>query len=144
MKFNLKYVVVGVILIWLTIILIQDYFPGIISFVNPKTSSWYYPISLIVLFMLFRFLDRDRPGTYEEEKRRWILQFGLITYFVILIIGLSLLRGKSGHGIGLQSPFLWGVFMMGVIGQILDWRKIQKRKLTNSMDNHPLLKNKNE
>lgn len=108
-----------VLLIDITLLLVDDYFPGTLSSLGIPEWSLYALLGVLVLVSLLT----HNP---ELEKRFGLHALLLLSVYPMLImVLLALLGGESESGLSLTSPFLWilwgAVLWMG-------WRDYKKDK----------------
>ncbi|MFD3447645.1 hypothetical protein ACFDTO_23940 [Microbacteriaceae bacterium 4G12] len=132
----------GIVVLVLTALFVADYFPNVLSFQVFEGNSLYIPLTFLISIVISRILDRNRPGTYEQEKKLWLMDIAFTAYFFILPVVFTLLGKKSHHGLEITSPYLWFSLSVLIFGNIQGWRKVQERKRSSPLEQHPLLKDK--
>ncbi|AUD14965.1 MULTISPECIES: hypothetical protein [unclassified Planococcus (in: firmicutes)] len=108
-----------VLLIDITLLLVDDYFPGTLSSLGIPEWSLYALLGVLVLVSLLT----HNP---ELEKRFRLHELILLAVYPMLVmILLTILGGDSESGLSVTSPFLW--IFWGII-LWLGWRDYQKEK----------------
>ena len=108
-----------VLLVDITLLLVDDYFPGALGFLGIPVWSLYALLG--VLFILSTLTHNP-----ELEKRFRLHALLLLSIYPMLtMVLLALLGGESESGLSLTSPFLWilwgAVLWMG-------WRDYKKER----------------
>lgn len=83
-----------------TYLLVQDYFPQLIGFAMGK---WIAVAVMAILFLSGGFAARRNKD--EKSQAFWML--GSTFYLLALLIVLPLLGGTSSMGISLGNPIIW-------------------------------------
>lgn len=108
-----------VLLIDITLLLVDDYFPGTLSSLGIPEWSLYALLGVLVLVSLLT----HNP---ELEKRFRLHALLLLSaYPMLVMILLTIFGGNSESGLSITSPFLW--ILWGII-LWLGWRDYQKEK----------------
>ncbi|MDX8046619.1 hypothetical protein SH601_11560 [Gracilibacillus sp. S3-1-1] len=108
------------IILVLTAMLVFDYFPALSDIVPiPIGVFIFIVIALIVINVIF---NKNIEHTYNEKKS---LKSNLLLtgYFIVLMVVLTLLGGKSVTGISLDNGILWMLILFSVVNTILRWRR---------------------
>ncbi|QMT17219.1 hypothetical protein H1Q58_14850 [Planococcus maritimus] len=108
-----------VLLVDMTLLLVDDYFPGVLSSLGIPVWSLYVLLGILVLVSLLT----HNP---ELEKRFGLHALLLLTIYPMLVmVLLALLGGESESGLSVTSPLLWIIW-----GAVLwmGWRDYQKDK----------------
>lgn len=107
-----------IMLVAVTYLLIQDYFPHLMGFAIGK---WIAIAVIAVLFLSGGFTAKIG----EDEKSQAIWMLGSTFYLLALLIVLPLLGGTSSMGISLSNPIIW---LLLAITAVQIYFKISKRK----------------
>ncbi|OED33587.1 hypothetical protein BHE17_14440 [Planococcus maritimus] len=108
-----------VLLVDMTLLLVDDYFPGALSSLGIPVWSLYALLGVLVLVSLLT----HNP---ELEKRFGHHELILLSVYPMLVmVLLTFLGGESESGLSLTSPLLWIIW-----GTVLwmGWRDYQKDK----------------
>ncbi|MBT2570038.1 hypothetical protein [Planococcus sp. ISL-110] len=102
--FTLKtyWLILAVLLINLSILLVNDYFPG--TLVELGIPQWILFVVIALMVVLSAFTLKP-----QREKKRYMIIFPvlMIVVPVIVLAVLTVLGGESHNGISLTSPSLW-------------------------------------
>ncbi|PIC87159.1 hypothetical protein CSV72_04055 [Sporosarcina sp. P20a] len=98
----------------LTLLLIYDFFPKLISFINIPKSILIVLILVIALIGLFM----NRPQKENVPRFNPLWQIILLAYFIALIMIFTLMGGVSQVGLSLTNPFLWIMFFISIIASV--------------------------
>lgn len=105
----------------LTLLLIYDFFPKLIPFINIPKSILIGLILLITVISLFM----NRPQKEDVSRFNPLWQVILLTYFFSLIIIFTLMGGISQVGLSISNPFLWIVFFISIFDIVKGYKKIR-------------------
>ncbi len=108
-----------VLLVDMTLLLVDDYFPGALSSLSIPVWSLYALLGVLVLVSLLT----HNP---ELEKRFGLHALLLLAIYPMLVMFLlTFLGGESESGLSITSPLLWIIW-----GAVLwmGWRDYQKDK----------------
>lgn len=100
----------------LTLLLIYDFFPKLISFINIPKSILIVLILVITLIGLFM----NRPQKEDVPRFNPLWQIIVLAYFIALIMIFTLIGGISQVGLSLTTPFLWIMFFISIIASMKD------------------------
>ncbi|PID05490.1 hypothetical protein CSV65_09630 [Sporosarcina sp. P31] len=100
----------------LTLLLIYDFFPKLISFINIHKSILIVLILVITLIGLFM----NRPQKEDVPRFNPLWQIIVLAYFIALIMIFTLIGGFSQVGLSLTTPFLWIMFFISIIASMKD------------------------
>ena len=100
----------------LTLLLIYDFFPKLISFINIPKSILIVLILVITLIGLFM----NRPQKEDVPRFNPLWQIIVLAYFIALIMIFTLIGGISQVGLSLTNPFLWIMFFISIIASMKD------------------------
>lgn len=108
--------IVFIYLSGMTLLLIDDYFPEIVGFLNiPK---WLVVFVLLFIFITCGYFVRDT----KEGKYALIWSIVFMVYCIFLMLLLTILGGTSQLGISLDNPVIW--ILIGIdIFEIIRRRK---------------------
>ena len=107
-----------IMLVALTYLLVQDYFPQLMDF---GMGKWVAVAVIAILFLSGGFAARE--GSDGKLQALWMI--GSTFYLLALLVVLPLFGGKSAIGISLSNPILW--LLLAITG-VQIWSKLSKRK----------------
>lgn len=93
--------IVSIYLAGITLLLVDDYFPGTLDFLR-------IPKSITIIVLLFFFVTSGYfVKDTKDEKYALIWSITFMVYCVFLMILLKVLGGVSKTGISLDNPIIW-------------------------------------
>lgn len=109
----------GVIMLMaVTYLLVQDYFPQLPGFAAGK---WFAVAVIAILFLSGGFAARGN----KDEKSQALWMLGSTFYLLALLVVLPLLGGTSSMGISLSNPIIW---LLLAITAVQIYLKMPKKK----------------
>lgn len=108
-------------LVALTLLLIYDSFPKLISYI-------YIPKSILIGLILLIFLISFIMSYFQKEdvsRFNPLLHILLLTYFFALIIIFTIAGGISQVGLSVTNPFVWIMFFITIIAIVKEYKKIK-------------------
>ncbi len=93
----------------LTMLLIYDFFPNSINYINiPKGIL---VILILIIFLLGVFFGRKN----KNNKTNFFVGVVSILYILLIFLVLTLLGGVSQVGISITSPWTWIIFAFALL-----------------------------
>ncbi|WP_235929841.1 hypothetical protein [Chengkuizengella marina] len=109
-----------IVTLYITILLIFDYFP-VISLEITKIFTWIF-IAIIIVSIIF---GRKKV---KDNINEVIIQIFINIYVIFLMGLLTILGGKSTLGISFDNGFFWIIFLLSFFDIFSQWKKIKKVK----------------
>ncbi len=113
------------VLVFLTLMIVIDFFPDI-------GISMSVGVIGVVTFIILSIITRQKgKSVFNPRKQELIIIvcFGLYIFTVLLI--LRLLGGQSQVGIELTNPLLWGLYLIGITVAYSNYKK-ELKQLSNN------------
>ncbi|WP_433775569.1 hypothetical protein [Bacillus wiedmannii] len=132
MKGIIEYIIYGIFLLIATIYQINESFPGFLPFHNPSESSIYFLFLFLGILVIGWFFNKNRPGTYEKEKNRWIVGSVSYMYFMFLLFALPALSKNPSDDAIFHNFFAWGFWFVLIVIHIREWGRLQNRRNNQS------------
>ncbi len=114
----------GFFFLFITLLLIYDYFPNLIlkEMISKDIIIW-----IIVGTVLISFFFKEAKNHTAEASFKSQL-FGLI-YIFFLMIALKIAGGESSVGISFDSGFFYIVLIIALVQLVIQWKKMRESKL---------------
>lgn len=126
----MKFKLVGITaLVVLTLLLIYDFFPKLISYI-------YIPKSMLLGLILLTFLIGIFMSHFhksDSSRITLIWQVVSLAYVFALILIFTFVGGVSQVGLSLSDPFLWIVFLISIFDIVKGYKKIKVTPLNSKV-----------
>jgi hypothetical protein len=100
-----------------TLMVVIDFFPDI--GINMSIGT----IGIITFIVIVVITRQKGEPVFKSSKQELIFTVLSGIYLFSLLIILNLLGGVSQVGIELTNPILWGLYLIGVIGAYIKYKK---------------------
>ena len=120
----LKKISTLVVLLSLTILLINDYFPS--QFFAFSFPTWLLILVFILLFAINNFMV-DKETVVQKLKR----ELFMVLYIASLLVLFTLLGGKSVSNFSFDNFIVWFVFIFSILRIAFDWKMETRNKVSN-------------
>lgn len=114
----------AILLLILTLVLVIDYFPQLISF---SLNNFTIFIILMIL-IVFSYILGKKQNSESGLKELFIFQLITPIYIFILVIVLTLLGGESTTIISLNDIFFWIIIVISLAEAYSTFKKIKTNK----------------
>lgn len=114
----------AILLLILTLVLVIDYFPQLISFSLDNFTIFI----ILMILIVFSYILGKKQNSESGLKELFIFQLITPIYIFILVIVLTLLGGESTTIISLNDIFFWIIIIISLAEAYSTFKKIKTNK----------------
>lgn len=121
MKKRVNFISEVLVVFFFTLLVVIDFFPDI------GLNMSFGAIGVVTFIVLGVITHQKGEPVFKSSKQELIFTVFSGIYLFSLLIILSLLGGVSQVGIKLTNPIIWGLYLLGVIGTYIKYKKELKQ-----------------